>query len=152
MSPKPKCTVEIGIITVRSAFGMKSTQVGAPSPEAFAKTMLRELADMPPTGRLRAMSRRANCSAVHSPSQLLTVDLIGEPTPLSESFDRIDLVADRFLRLHFRHLVDLRRAGSGHPRMCEIESLVETYLIAKRDLVPAVDAAGGAVPLCDTRS
>jgi hypothetical protein len=151
MSPKPKCTVEIGIIMVRSALGMKSTQVGAPSPEAFAKIMLRELADMPPTGRLRAMSRRATVR--RSIRQvILTVDLIGVPTPLSESFDRIDLIADRFLRLHFRHLVDLRRADSGHPRMCEIESLVETYLIAKCDLVAAVDAAGGAVPQCDTRS
>jgi hypothetical protein len=36
--------------------------------------------------------------------------------------------------------------------MREIESLVEAYLIAERDLVVAVDAAGGAVPLPDGRT
>jgi len=36
--------------------------------------------------------------------------------------------------------------------MSEIESLVETYLTAERDLVAAVDAAGGAVPLPDGRT
>ena len=36
--------------------------------------------------------------------------------------------------------------------MREIESLVEAYLIAERDLVMAVDAAGGAVPLPDGRA
>jgi hypothetical protein len=36
--------------------------------------------------------------------------------------------------------------------MREIESLVEAYLIAERDLVAAVDAAGGAVPLPDGRT
>ena len=37
--------------------------------------------------------------------------------------------------------------------MREIESLiVETYLTAERDLVAAVDAAGGAVPLPDGRT
>jgi hypothetical protein len=35
---------------------------------------------------------------------------------------------------------------SGHPHMHEIDLLVEAYLIAERDLVAAVDAAGGAVP------
>jgi hypothetical protein len=35
--------------------------------------------------------------------------------------------------------------------MREIESLVEAYLTAERDLVAAVDAAGGAVPLPDGR-
>jgi hypothetical protein len=36
--------------------------------------------------------------------------------------------------------------------MRKIESLVETYLTAERDLVTAVDAAGGAVPLPDGRT
>jgi hypothetical protein len=36
--------------------------------------------------------------------------------------------------------------------MREIESLVEAYLTAERDLVAAVDAAGGAVPLPDGRA
>jgi hypothetical protein len=36
--------------------------------------------------------------------------------------------------------------------MSKIESLVEAYLIAERDLVAAVDAAGGAVPLPDGRT
>ena len=36
--------------------------------------------------------------------------------------------------------------------MREIESLVETYLTAERDLIAAVDAAGGAVPLPDGRT
>jgi hypothetical protein len=35
--------------------------------------------------------------------------------------------------------------------MPEIESLVEAYLLAERDLVAAVDAAGGAVPLSHGR-
>jgi hypothetical protein len=36
--------------------------------------------------------------------------------------------------------------------MREIESLVEAYLIAERDLAAAVEAAGGAVPLPDGRT
>jgi hypothetical protein len=36
--------------------------------------------------------------------------------------------------------------------MSEIESLVETYLTAERDLVAAVDAAGGAVSLPNGRT
>jgi hypothetical protein len=36
--------------------------------------------------------------------------------------------------------------------MRDIESLVEAYLTAERDLVAAVDAAGGAVPLPDGRT
>jgi hypothetical protein len=36
--------------------------------------------------------------------------------------------------------------------MCEIESLLEAYLTAERDLVAAVDAEGGAVPLPDGRT
>jgi len=37
-------------------------------------------------------------------------------------------------------------------RMREIAPLVEAYLAAERDLVAAVDAAGGAVPLPDGRT
>jgi hypothetical protein len=36
--------------------------------------------------------------------------------------------------------------------MREIQSLVEAYLTAERDLAAAVDAAGGAVPLPDGRT
>jgi hypothetical protein len=36
--------------------------------------------------------------------------------------------------------------------MSEIVSLVEAYLTAERDLVAAVDAAGGAMPLPDGRT
>ena len=36
--------------------------------------------------------------------------------------------------------------------MREIELLVQTYLAAERELVAAVDAAGGAVPLPDGRT
>ena len=36
--------------------------------------------------------------------------------------------------------------------MREIELLVETYLAAERELVAAVDATGGAVPLPDGRT
>jgi hypothetical protein len=36
--------------------------------------------------------------------------------------------------------------------MRNIESLVETYLAAEHDVVEAVDAGGGAVPLPDGRA
>jgi hypothetical protein len=36
--------------------------------------------------------------------------------------------------------------------MREIESLVEAYLVAERDLVEAVNAVGGSVPLPDGRT
>jgi hypothetical protein len=36
--------------------------------------------------------------------------------------------------------------------MREIESLVEAYLVAERNLVAAVEAAGGALPLPDGRT
>jgi hypothetical protein len=36
--------------------------------------------------------------------------------------------------------------------MTEIVSLIEAYLTAERELVAAVDAAGGAVPLPDGRT
>jgi hypothetical protein len=70
----------------------------------------------------------------------------------TESFGRIDLIGDSVLRLHCPDLLDPRRTVSGCPHMSEIVSLVEAYLIAERDLVAAVDAAGGAVPLPDGRT
>jgi len=36
--------------------------------------------------------------------------------------------------------------------MHQIERLVEAYLMAQRDLVAAIDAAGGSVPLPDGRT
>jgi hypothetical protein len=39
-----------------------------------------------------------------------------------------------------------------HARMRQIELLVEAYLMAERDLVAVVDAAGGTVPLPDGRT
>ncbi len=36
--------------------------------------------------------------------------------------------------------------------MRDIESLVEAYLVAERDLVAAIDKAGGSVPLRDGRT
>ena len=71
---------------------------------------------------------------------------------MSESFGRIDLIVDRCLRLHCRDLLDLRRANSVGPVMTEIASLIEAYLTAERELVAAVDAVGGAVPLPDGRT
>jgi hypothetical protein len=68
------------------------------------------------------------------------------------SFGQIDLVRDRVLTLQPRDPLDLRRAESSCPRMSEIELLVEAYLTAERDLVAAVDTAGGAVPLTDGRT
>src|SRR6202035_1829671 len=66
-------------------------------------------------------------------------------------FDRIDLIADRCPRLHCPDPLDPRRTESVGPHMSEIMSLVEAYLIAERDLVAAVEAADGAVPLPDGR-
>ena len=71
---------------------------------------------------------------------------------LSQPFGRIDRIADRLFRLHFRDLLDLPRPQSVRPRMHEIELLVEKYLAAERDLVVAVDTAGGTVPLPDGRT
>jgi hypothetical protein len=71
---------------------------------------------------------------------------------LTESFGRIDLFRDTSLRLHCHHLLDLQRAESVGPHMSEIASLIEAYLTAERELVAAVDAAGGAVPLPDGRT
>jgi hypothetical protein len=55
------------------------------------------------------------------------------------------------LRPRCPDLVDCRQAESFGPLMRHIESLVQAYLTAERDLVAAVDAAGGAVPLPDGR-
>src|SRR5439155_10671332 len=68
------------------------------------------------------------------------------------SFRRIDPIADTLFRPHPRLLLDLPRSQSVRARMREIELLVETYLTAERELVAAVDAAGGAVPLPDGRT
>ena len=65
---------------------------------------------------------------------------------------RIDPIADTLFRLHCRLRLDVPRLQSVRPRMREIELLVETYLAAERELVAAVDAAGGAVPLPDGRT
>jgi len=56
------------------------------------------------------------------------------------------------LTLRCRDLVDCRLTESAGPHMSEIVSLVEAYLTAERDLVAAVDAAGGAMPLPDGRT
>src|SRR5438309_1116719 len=74
------------------------------------------------------------------------------PAPSSCAFGPIDHIADRLFRLTFRDLLDLVHPESVRPRMPDIESLVEAYLIAERDLVAAVDAAGGALPLPDGRT
>jgi hypothetical protein len=86
------------------------------------------------------------------PNSILTVALIRALTLLSESFGRIDLIGDRYLRLHCRDRLDPRRAESVGPLMTEIASLIEAYLTAERDLVAAVEAAGGAVPVPDGRT
>src|SRR5437762_11825252 len=67
------------------------------------------------------------------------------------SFRRIDPIPDTLFRLRSWLRLDLPRAESVRPRMRQIELLVETYLAAERELVAAVDAAGGAVPLPDGR-
>ena len=46
---------------------------------------------------------------------------------------------------------DAKPLSVGHQGMDEIASLVETYLIAERHLVAAVELAGGAVALPDGR-
>src|SRR5438034_2270887 len=68
------------------------------------------------------------------------------------SFHRIDPIADTLFRLHSRLRLDLSRPESGRVGMREIELLAERYLAAERELVAAVDAAGGAVPLPDGRA
>src|SRR5438552_18021152 len=64
----------------------------------------------------------------------------------------IDPIPDTVRRLPFLDLFDIRGAGSGRARMHQIELLVEAYLKIERDLVAAVDAAGGTVPLSDGRT
>src|SRR5438552_14067514 len=61
----------------------------------------------------------------------------------------IDPIPDTVRRLPFLDLFDIRGVGSGRARMHQIELLVEAYLKIERDLVAAVDAAGGTVPLSD---
>ena len=74
------------------------------------------------------------------------------PTLDVSFFGRIDPIADTLSRLQSWLLLDLPRAQSVRARMRQIELLVETYLAAERELVAAVDAAGGAVPLPDGRA
>jgi hypothetical protein len=50
------------------------------------------------------------------------------------------------------HSIELRHQCSGGPHMRDIELLVQAYLSAERDLVAAVEAAGGCVPLRDGRT
>ena len=64
----------------------------------------------------------------------------------------IDPIADTLFRLRSPLLLDLPRAQSGRVGMREIELLAERYLAAERELVAAVDATGGAVPLPDGRT
>ena len=47
---------------------------------------------------------------------------------------------------------DAKPLSVGHQGMDEIASLVETYLVAERHLVAAVELAGGAVALPDGRT
>jgi hypothetical protein len=61
-------------------------------------------------------------------------------------------VGGLYLRLRYRDRLDLRRAESVGPLMTEIASLIEAYLTAERELVAAVEAEGGAVPLPDGRT
>ena len=74
------------------------------------------------------------------------------PTLDVSFFGRIDPIADTLFRLQSWLLLDLPRAQSGRVGMREIELLAERYLAAERELVAAVDATGGAVPLPDGRT
>jgi hypothetical protein len=47
---------------------------------------------------------------------------------------------------------DAKSLSIGHQGMDEIASIVETYLVAERHLVAAVELAGGAVALPDGRT
>ena len=47
---------------------------------------------------------------------------------------------------------DAKPLSVGHEGVNDIASLVETYLAAERQLVAAVELAGGAVPLPDGRT
>jgi hypothetical protein len=64
----------------------------------------------------------------------------------------IDPIRDTLLRLQSGDPFDMRGGASGGARMRQIELLVETYLLAERELVAAVAAAGGSVPLPDGRT
>jgi hypothetical protein len=86
-----------------------------------------------------------SCLSVTVPRSLLTVFL-------SSAYGELIRLRTRFQRLHSRDLLDLRRAESGGPRMQKIDSLVGAYLTAERELVAAVDSAGGALPLPDGRT
>jgi hypothetical protein len=64
----------------------------------------------------------------------------------------IDLFRETLRSLRSRDLIDCRADQSSHQGMRDMASLVETYLAAERDLVEAVDAASGAVPMPDGRT
>ena len=99
-----------------------------------------------------ALLARRRASPTGRPSaNVLAADLT-ERNASERVFGSIDLIVDRRLTLRCRDLVDCRHAESVGPLMREIKSLVEAYLIAERQLVAAVDAAGGAVPLPDGRT
>ena len=53
---------------------------------------------------------------------------------------------------HDSVVADAKPLSVGHQGMDEIASLVETYLVAERHLVAAVELAGGAVALPDGRT
>jgi hypothetical protein len=53
---------------------------------------------------------------------------------------------------HDSVVADAKPLSVGHQGMDEIASLVETYLVAERHLVAAVELAGGAVVLADGRT
>jgi hypothetical protein len=55
-------------------------------------------------------------------------------------------------RHHDSVSADAKPSSVGHQGMHDIASLVETYLAAERQLVAAVELAGGAVALPDSRT
>src|SRR4051812_32336940 len=71
---------------------------------------------------------------------------------VNEAFLQLDPVADRRSTRHLRDFVDAPRVASICKPMQDLNALVEHYLGAERDLVAAVDAAGGTVPLPDGRT
>ena len=99
-----------------------------------------------------ALLARRRASPTGRPSaNVLAADLT-ERNASERVFRSIDLIVDRCLTLRCRDLVDCRHAESVGPLMRDIESLVEIYLAAERDLVAVVDSAGGALPLPDCRT
>jgi hypothetical protein len=54
--------------------------------------------------------------------------IVRASTLLSTFFDQIDLIGDRFLRLHCRDLLDLADEDSAHLVLLEIESIAEVAI------------------------